>query len=124
MRAMAWKAARPPSLLAFGLRPPPCVPVAASLRLGHRSLCASAGDADGPELTFATSRPLGLKYARTRDGLVVLKKFGFESQAAGMGIDQGAVVAAVDGRRVGHDEFLAAVAVSYTHLTLPTKRIV
>ena len=93
MRAMAvWKAGRPPSLLAFVLRPPPRAPVAALLRLGHRSLCAAAGDADGPELTFATSRPLGLKYAQTRDGLAVLKKFGPESQAAGMGIDQGAVV--------------------------------
>lgn len=84
----------------------------------HRSFRATAGDTDSPpglaneQLTFDTSRPLGLKYARTQDGLVVLKKFGPDSQAAGMGIDQGAVVAAVDGRRVDHDEFLEAVAVA------------
>ena len=41
---------------------------------------------------------------------MVVKKFGFGSQVAGKGIDQGAVVAAVDGRRVDHDGFLKAVA--------------
>ena len=41
--------------------------------------------------------------------MMVVKKFGFESQVAGKGIDQGAVVAAVDGRRVDHDGFLKAV---------------
>ena len=94
----------------------------------------------GPEAVFELEH-MGLPFSRTEEGRIYQRPFGGQSKDYGAGGQAARTCAAAD--RTGHallhtlyqgnlknktvflnEWFAVDIAVSYTHLTLPTKRIV